>query len=215
MSRNGRHGRMRGRSRAAMPRSRTSPAVMIRLPDATASSCMTRLLAKLASPTWAMLRPGRPSSISARTGLPLLRPASSVAHVEMGVERDQPDALESPPMPSSPGRVTALLPPTSSVSACALALAATASRIGGVASSMLSPARSISPRSQTARPRPARSRYRSGRSGEAFRAAAPAQGRSAPESPNPPQAARRPGRPARRDSRSKPARQCSAIRSSL
>ena len=74
--RNARHGRARGRSRARFRRSRTSPMVMTRLPAATASSCIARLLAKLASPTWAMLAPGRPSSISARTGLPLLRPWS-------------------------------------------------------------------------------------------------------------------------------------------
>ena len=96
----------------------------------TASRCMAALLAKGASPTCAILAPGKPSSSSARTGLPLLRPSSSVAHVEMRVERDQPDLVERSPSPSTPGRVTALLPPTSKVSACASALAATASRIG-------------------------------------------------------------------------------------
>ena len=66
----------------------------------------------------------------------------------MGVERDQPDSRRAAaPSPSTPGRVTALLPPTSSVSACASTLAATASRIGPVASSMVSPAISTSPRS--------------------------------------------------------------------
>ena len=52
------------------------------------------VLAKRASPICAMFAPGRPSSISARTGLPLLRPSVGVAHVEMGVERDQPDLVE-------------------------------------------------------------------------------------------------------------------------
>ena len=62
-----------------------------------------RLLAKLARPICAMFAPGSPSSISARTGLPLLSPASRVAHVEMGVERDQPDPVQRQSKPEHAG----------------------------------------------------------------------------------------------------------------
>ena len=116
--------------------------VTTRLPAAIASSCIARLLAKLASPTCAMLAPGKPSSISARTGLPLLKPASRSRMSKWASSVISPISSSDPPIPSTPGRVTALLPPTSKVSACASALAATASRSTGVACSMVRPARS-------------------------------------------------------------------------
>ena len=68
--------------------------VMTRLPAAIASRCMISLLAKLASPTCAMFAPGSPSSISARTGIAVAEALVEIAHVEMGVERDQPDLLQ-------------------------------------------------------------------------------------------------------------------------
>ena len=51
-----------------------------------------------------------------------------------------PISSSGPPSPSSAGRVTALLPPTTRVSAWRDTLAATASRIGGVACSIDRPA---------------------------------------------------------------------------
>ena len=61
-----------------------------------------RLLAKLARPICAMFAPGSPSSISARTGLPLLSPGR-FAHVEMGVEGDQRDPVQWQSKPEHAG----------------------------------------------------------------------------------------------------------------
>ena len=60
-----------------MPARRTSSMLTTQLPASSASRCIFAVLAKLARPICAMFLPGRPSSISARTGLPLLRPSSS------------------------------------------------------------------------------------------------------------------------------------------
>ena len=70
------------------------------------------VLAKRARPICAMFAPGQAVLDQARTGLPLLRPSVGVAHVEMRVERDQPDLVErQAERRARPGRVTALLPP--------------------------------------------------------------------------------------------------------
>jgi hypothetical protein len=99
----------------------------------------------------------------------------------MCVERDRGRSRHIPAEPSTAGRVIALLPPTSKVSAWASALAATASRMSGVACSMLRPASSTSPRS--ARPSfQARARFprHSGRSVATYRGAVAAPGRRRP-----------------------------------
>ena len=95
-----------------------------------------------------MFAPGSPSSISARTGLPLLRPCAGVAHVEMGVERDQPDLVEraAEPEHAPAGSPHCCRRPAGSAHAPRRSRA-TASRIGGVACSIVSPASSTSPRS--------------------------------------------------------------------
>ena len=102
-----------------MPSRRTSPIVTTRLPASTASLCIAALLAKLASPTWAMFAPGSPSSSSARTGLPLLRPSAVSRMSKCASSVISPISSSAPPIPSTAGRVIALLPPTNKVSACA------------------------------------------------------------------------------------------------
>ncbi len=78
-------------------------------------------------------------SISARTGLPLLRPSCVSRMSKCASSVISPTFSSGSPRPSTPGRVTALLPPTSNVSSCTEVLNRTASRIGSVACSMVMP----------------------------------------------------------------------------
>ena len=148
--RNGRHGRARGRSPARCPSRRTSPMVTTSCPRRPRRSCIARLLAKLASPTCAMFCPGRPSSISARTGLPLLEALVEVAHVEMRVERDQPDLVERHP-PSAEHRRAGDRIVAAGEQGQRMRLGARRDRVAdrGVACSMVEPSSSTSPRSRT------------------------------------------------------------------
>ena len=174
--------------------------VTTRLPAAIASSCILRLLAKLARPTCAMFAPGSPSSISARTGLPLLRPSSRSRMSKCASSVISPTLLERQPEPEhARPRHRIVAADQQRQLHAASALAATASRMRAVASSMRQPGEldiaAVGDLASTAR---GRSRRRSGRSAAASAAAAPARGRSAPASPIRRPAARRPARPARR-----------------
>ena len=105
-----------------------------------------------------------------------------LAHVEMRVERDQADLRERHPSASTAGRVIALLPPASSVSAWSSMLAATASRIGSVAWSIVSVPSLTSPRSRIGvNSDRGRCRCRIVRSASASPGEARAPGRSRPE----------------------------------
>ena len=171
---------------------------MIRLPAVTASSCIERLLAKLASPTWAMLAPGRPSSISARTGLPLLRPWSR-SRMSKWASRVMRPTFSRSPIARTAGRVTALLPPTSSVNACASALAATA-RMREPSHPRCSNRRSRRRRGPLRECQaPAPSRHHSARSAAAFREERRVPDRSVRALPTQPRAERRAMLPAHRD----------------
>ena len=143
------------------------------------------------------VRAGSPSSISARTGLPLLSP-SCVSRMSKCASRViSPTFSSGMPSPSTAGRVTALLPPTSNVSAwsCALDRDRFTDRSGRFLDRQpgkLDVAMIGDLRGQLAR----RFRRRSGRSAAASGEAAPAPGRTGPASPT--GGERRPDQPDRR-----------------
>ena len=207
--RNARHGRARGRSHASIPSRRTSPMVTTRLPAAIASSCIARLLAKLASPTCAMLRARQPVLDQRAHRIAVAQALVEVAHVEMGVERDQPDLVERHAEPEHAGPGHRIVAADQQGQRVALRRSPRPRRgsdrrrlldASGPASVDVAAVgdlrRQLAPGLDVVAADPP----------QRLRAAAPAQGRSGPASPNRRPAARRPARPARPRPRRRAAR---------
>ena len=77
--------------------------VMTRLPAATASSCIARLLAKLARPDLGDVRAGQAVLDQRPHRIAVAQALGRVAHVEMGIERDQADLFQRQAEPEHAG----------------------------------------------------------------------------------------------------------------
>ena len=198
--RNARHAPARSTTAWTIPSRRTSPIVTTRCPPSTASRCIAAELAKRRQPDLGDVAPRQAILAQRPHRIAVAKAVARVAQVEMRIERDQPDLARA--------AARAHAPPAGSPHYCrrpaASAHAArrsprTASRIGAVACSMLSPsiatspwsairARQLAPRLDVVAPDPLQRRAQQRRR----EVAAPRRHRSRRP------AARRPARPAHR-----------------
>ena len=121
------------------------------MPAACASRCICGGVGEGREADLADVPAGQPVLEQAAYRIAVHRPLVRVAHVEMGVERDQADIARAGRRGAwAAGRVTALLPPRRRVRPCARRPAATAARIGSKPSAGETPVTGTSPRSWTA-----------------------------------------------------------------